>query len=220
MATPAADRIIANRYALKTARRPSAMGTVWHAQDTLLGREVAVHEVHFPPSWPRPSAVGPELGSGRGDGDCATQPPWCGHAVRHRQGPEEVFIVTELVQAPTLADLVLAEGPLPPMRVAEIGAAVASVLEAATAQASSTAASSQATFWCSVTVACASSTSASPPWRAPRTSPRVAWPSAHRPMWRRNRQEVSRAAPQPTCGRWARPCTSRSRGSRRSTRAP
>jgi eukaryotic-like serine/threonine-protein kinase len=43
----------------------------------------------------------------------------------------EVFIVTELVQAPTLADLVLAEGPLPPMRVAEIGAAVASVLEAA-----------------------------------------------------------------------------------------
>ena len=49
MATPAADRIIANRYALKTARRPSAMGTVWHAQDTLLGREVAVHEVHFPP---------------------------------------------------------------------------------------------------------------------------------------------------------------------------
>jgi hypothetical protein len=42
-----------------------------------------------------------------------------------------VIIVTELVQAPTLADLVLAEGPLPPLRVAEIGAEVARVLEAA-----------------------------------------------------------------------------------------
>src|SRR4029450_2707981 len=41
------------------------------------------------------------------------------------------FIVTELVQSPTLADLVQAEGPLPPLRVAEIGAEVASVLEAA-----------------------------------------------------------------------------------------
>ncbi|HEX5879776.1 MAG TPA: serine/threonine protein kinase, partial [Actinomycetota bacterium] len=32
-----------------------------------------------------------------------------------------IFIVTELVQAPTLADLMRAEGPLPPLRVAEIG---------------------------------------------------------------------------------------------------
>ena len=42
-----------------------------------------------------------------------------------------IFIVTELVQAPSLADLVRAEGPLPPLRVAEIGAEVASVLEVA-----------------------------------------------------------------------------------------
>jgi hypothetical protein len=42
-----------------------------------------------------------------------------------------IFIVTELVQAPSLADLVRAEGPLPPLQVAEIGAEVASVLEVA-----------------------------------------------------------------------------------------
>ena len=42
-----------------------------------------------------------------------------------------IFIVTELVQAPTLEDLVLTEGPLPPRRVAEIGVEVASVLETA-----------------------------------------------------------------------------------------
>jgi hypothetical protein len=42
-----------------------------------------------------------------------------------------IFIVTELVRAPTLADLVETEGPLPPLRVAEIGAEVASVLEVA-----------------------------------------------------------------------------------------
>ena len=40
MAVGAADRVIANRYALKTRLGPSELGRVWHAQDTLLGREV------------------------------------------------------------------------------------------------------------------------------------------------------------------------------------
>jgi serine/threonine protein kinase len=132
MVVGAADRLIANRYALKTGLRSSELGTVWHAEDTLLGREVVVREIVFPP-W----LAGPERR--------ATQV-----SVLHEAGAvarlnhpgvvtlfdvvtdhHGIFIVTELVQAPSLADLVLAEGPLPPLRVAEIGAEVASVLETA-----------------------------------------------------------------------------------------
>ena len=97
----------------------------------LLGREVVVREIVFPP-W----LAGPERR--------ATQASVLGQAgaVARLSHPgmlvfdvvadhHGIFIVTELVQAPTLADLVRAEEPLPPLRVAEIGAQVASVLEAA-----------------------------------------------------------------------------------------
>jgi hypothetical protein len=56
-----------------------------------------------------------------------------------------IFIVTELVQAPSLADLVLAEGPLPPRRVAEIGAEGRVCWRPPTAPGSSTATSSRPT---------------------------------------------------------------------------
>jgi serine/threonine protein kinase len=132
MAVGAADRVIANRYALKTVLGPSELGTVWHAQDTLLGREVVVREIVFPP-W----LAGPERR--------ATQASVLGQAgaVARLTHPgvvtvfdvvaddHGIFIVTELVQAPSLADLVRAEGPLPPLQVAEISAEVASVLEVA-----------------------------------------------------------------------------------------
>src|SRR4029450_3434192 len=132
MAIGAADRVVANRYALKTGLGPSALGTVWRAQDTLLGREVMVREIVFP-SW----LAGPERR--------ATQASVLGQAgaVARLSHPgvvtvfdvvadhHGIFIITELVQAPTLADLVRAEGPLPPLRVAGIGAQVARVRGAA-----------------------------------------------------------------------------------------
>jgi eukaryotic-like serine/threonine-protein kinase len=132
MAVPATARVIANRYALKTGLGPSELGTVWHAQDTLLGREVVVRQMVLPPSL-----AGPERR--------ATQASVLGQAgaVARLTHPgvvtvfdvvaddHGIFIVTELVQAPSLADLVRAEGPLPPLQVAEIGAEVASVLEVA-----------------------------------------------------------------------------------------
>jgi serine/threonine protein kinase len=54
------------------------------------------------------------------------------------------FIVMELVAARTLAELVQAQGPLPPGRVAEIGGQLAATLEAATGSGSSTGTSSPA----------------------------------------------------------------------------
>ena len=132
MAIGAADRVIANRYALKTGLGPRELGTVWHAQDTLLGREVMVREIVFP-SW----LAGPERRATRASvlrqAGAVARLAHPGvvtvfDVVADHQG---IFIVTELVQAPTLADLVRAEGPLPPLRVAEIGAEVASLLEVA-----------------------------------------------------------------------------------------
>jgi eukaryotic-like serine/threonine-protein kinase len=132
MPAGATDRLIANRYALRTGLGPTELGTVWHAQDTLLGREVVVREIVFPP-W----LAGPERRATRasvlGQAGAVARLNHPGVVTLFDVVADDhgIFIVTELVQAPSLADLVRAEGPLPPLRVAEIGAEVASVLEVA-----------------------------------------------------------------------------------------
>ena len=132
MAVGAADRVIANRYALKTGLGPSELGTVWHAQDTLLGREVVVREIVFPPWLAGPERRATQASVLRQAGAVARlSHPGVVTVFDVVADHHGIFIVTELVQAPTLADLVRAEGPLPPLRVAEIGAEVASVLEVA-----------------------------------------------------------------------------------------
>jgi eukaryotic-like serine/threonine-protein kinase len=54
MSTPAGDRLVANRYALKASLGQGGMGVVWRAHDAVLGRQVAVKEVVFPPAMPDP----------------------------------------------------------------------------------------------------------------------------------------------------------------------
>jgi hypothetical protein len=61
MAVGAADRVIANRYAHKIALGRTELGTVWGAQDMLLGREVMVREIVLP-TW---LATAVTLGSSR-----------------------------------------------------------------------------------------------------------------------------------------------------------
>jgi eukaryotic-like serine/threonine-protein kinase len=108
------------------------MGVVWRAQDAVLGREVAVKEVVFPPTMAeeeRRPARARVMREARAAARLNHPSAVTLYDVVQDHGG--TFIVMELVNAPTLADLVRDQGPLPPERVAEIGAQVASALEAA-----------------------------------------------------------------------------------------
>jgi hypothetical protein len=132
MSEPAANRLIANRYALTAPLGRGGMGVVWRAQDSVLGREVAIKEVVFPGTMPeqeRRQARARVMREARAAARLNHPAVVTLYDVIQDQGV--TFIVMELVSAPTLADLVREEGPLPVERVAEIGAQVAGALEAA-----------------------------------------------------------------------------------------
>jgi eukaryotic-like serine/threonine-protein kinase len=132
MAGPAADGIVANRYTLLNRLGRGGMGLVWRARDEVLGREVAVKQVVFPPTLSdteRRSAQARVMREARAAARIDHPGVVTVYDVIEDQGA--IFIVMELVRAPTLAELVRAGGPLPSERVAEIGTRVAGVLEAA-----------------------------------------------------------------------------------------
>jgi eukaryotic-like serine/threonine-protein kinase len=132
MARPVSDRFLVNRYALKTPLGRGGMGVVWRAHDVVLGREVAVKEAVFPASTPDAERRAAQARVTR-EARAAARLNHPGvvtlyDVVTH---PGGVFVVMELVEAPTLAELVQVEGPLATERVAEIGAQLVSALEAA-----------------------------------------------------------------------------------------
>jgi hypothetical protein len=108
------------------------MGVVWRARDAVLGREVAVKEVVFPTTMPEEERR-PARARVMREARAAARLNHPGAVTLYDvvQDHGGTFIVMELVNAPTLADLVRTRGPLPVERVAEIGAQVASALEAA-----------------------------------------------------------------------------------------
>src|SRR5215211_8689087 len=132
MARPVTDRIVAGRYVLRAPLGRGGMGVVWRAQDAVLGREVAVKEVVLPPTLAeqeRRAARARVLREARAAARLNHPGAVTLYDVVQDRGG--TFIVMELVEAPTLADLVGNQGPLPVGRVAEIGAQVAGALEAA-----------------------------------------------------------------------------------------
>jgi serine/threonine protein kinase len=132
MAGTAADRVLVNRYALKTPLGRGGMGVVWRAHDVVLGREVAVKEVVFPASLSAAERAAAQARVTR-EARAAARLNHPGVVTLYDAVTSQgsVFLVMELVEAPTLAELVRVEGPLAPERVAEIGAQLAGALEAA-----------------------------------------------------------------------------------------
>src|SRR5262245_18631696 len=128
----AAERLIADRYALAVPIGQGGMGVVWRARDTLLGREVAIKEVRLPPTIPdreRSSMRARVLREARAAARLNHPGAVTLYDVINEQG--HAFIVMELINAPTLSQVVAKEGPLNPSRAALIGAQVAAALAAA-----------------------------------------------------------------------------------------
>jgi hypothetical protein len=125
-------RPIADRYAVLEEIGRGGMGVVWLAEDRRIGRRVAIKELRVP------GGVAPQertvfearvLREARAAGRLNDPGVVTVHDVLQEDGA--TYIVMELVEAPTLADLVAREGPLPQDRVARLAEPLLSALQAA-----------------------------------------------------------------------------------------
>ncbi|MFB9235171.1 protein kinase [Plantactinospora siamensis] len=123
---------IGGRYELRAAVGHGGMGTVWQAVDTLLRRDVAVKEVVLPPGLAPSDRDGMyERTLREARAAAALQHPAVVQVydVVHEAG--RPWIVMELLDARSLADMVIEDGPLAPRAVAKIGIALLGALEVA-----------------------------------------------------------------------------------------
>jgi tRNA A-37 threonylcarbamoyl transferase component Bud32 len=127
-ATPG-QRVVAGRYALLGELGRGGMGVVWRAQDQVIGRQVAVKELRLPDA--ESAAVFSEraLREVRTGGRLNDPAVVTVYDVVTDGGT--TFIVMELVEAPSLADLVRQRGPMPAVQAAQLGERVLAALQAA-----------------------------------------------------------------------------------------
>ena len=129
------QRLVAGRYRLEEVLGRGGMGVVWRATDELIGRPVAVKEVRPPPGLPAEDRVlfgERALREARAAGRINHPSVVAIHDVVFATGDDEaVYIVTELVTAPTLAEVLRREGALPAGRVAVMAIRLLDALGAA-----------------------------------------------------------------------------------------
>ncbi|MEV0368476.1 serine/threonine-protein kinase [Streptomyces sp. NPDC050636] len=125
-------RLLAGRYRLADVLGRGGMGTVWRARDEVLGRTVAVKELRFPGGVEedekrrlitRTLREAKAIARIRNNGAVTVY-----DVVDEDDRP---WIVMELVEGRSLAEVVRDDGPLTPRRAAEVGLAVLDVLRAA-----------------------------------------------------------------------------------------
>ncbi|MFG1603034.1 protein kinase [Actinoplanes sp. NPDC049265] len=124
--------LIGGRYTLRAAVGHGGMGTVWRAADTLLRRDVAVKEVILPPGLApsdRDSMYERTMREARAA--AALQHPAVVQVYDVVQESGRPWIVMELLDARSLADMIIEDGPIPPRVVAKIGIALLGALEVA-----------------------------------------------------------------------------------------
>ena len=135
MTAPQEHRLVAGRYRLLAPLGAGGMGTVWRAQDEVLGRPVAVKEVRFPHGLSdEDRAVLRERTRREARAAARLDHP---SAVTVFDVVEEggaPYLVMELVEAQTLSHVVRTDGPLTPQRTAQVGLALLGALEAAHAR--------------------------------------------------------------------------------------
>jgi hypothetical protein len=130
----AGQRIIAERYGLIREIGRGGMGIVWLAEDRMIGRRVAIKELHLPEGIP-PGERGVfeerVLREARTAGRLNDPAVVTVYDVLQDGGTGTTNIVMELIEAPTLSDIVRQSGPLPQDAVASLAAQLLSALESA-----------------------------------------------------------------------------------------
>ena len=124
--------MIGGRYQLRTAIGHGGMGTVWRATDTLLRRDVAVKEVLLPQGMAasdRDSMYQRTLREARAAAALSHPSVVQVYDVVTESG--RPWIVMELLQSRSLAEMIVEDGPLAPRAVAKIGIALLGALEVA-----------------------------------------------------------------------------------------
>ncbi|MGW2667326.1 protein kinase domain-containing protein [Streptomyces sp. NPDC001272] len=125
-------RLLAGRYRLGAVLGKGGMGTVWRAEDEVLGRTVAVKELRFSSGVDedekrrlitRTLREAKAIARIRNEGAVTVY-----DVVDEDARP---WIVMELIEGLSLAEFVRENGPLSPRRAAEVGLAVLDVLRAA-----------------------------------------------------------------------------------------
>ncbi|MGC4804457.1 serine/threonine-protein kinase [Micromonospora sp. DT233] len=123
---------IGGRYSLRSAVGNGGMGTVWRATDTLLRRDVAVKEVILPPGLaPSDRDAMYERTLREARAAAAIQHPAVVQVYDVVTEGGRPWIVMELLDARSLADMVIEDGPIAPRAVAKIGIALLGALEVA-----------------------------------------------------------------------------------------
>jgi serine/threonine protein kinase len=132
MARDVDGRRIAGRYELGAQLGEGGVGIVWRAEDTLLGRPVAIKEVELPPAvrdQQRAALRARVIREARAAARLSH--PGAVTLFDVVQDGGQDYIVMELVEAPTLDQLVAERGPLDPRRAAALGLRLLATLEAA-----------------------------------------------------------------------------------------
>lgn len=123
------EDLVAARYQLIEVIGRGSMGTVWRAHDTLLDRPVALKEVEPAAGVAREEARERLLVEARAAARLRHPNIVAVHDVL--VDDDRLLISMELVDGPTLGEMVSSSGPLPPALVREIMAQVAHALAAA-----------------------------------------------------------------------------------------
>lgn len=124
--------VVGGRYLLRTAIGTGGMGTVWQASDTVLRRDVAVKEVAQPPGIaPSDLASMYERTMREARAAAALSHPSVVQVYDVVTEGGRPWIIMELLQARSLADMIISDGPVAARVVAKIGVAMLGALEVA-----------------------------------------------------------------------------------------
>ena len=125
-----AGRWLLGRYRLETVIANGGMGIVWTAEDSFLGRKVAVKILTWEPDSDRAGAAA-ERGRREARAAASLRHPNIACVYDYGQQDGIAFLVMELLEGESLAARLHRHGALPPQQAAHVATEVAEALDAA-----------------------------------------------------------------------------------------